>query len=223
MRPLDEFYNRKDKKDGKRNDCKDCNNKMNQKYYQEHKEEILEQKKDYHKENKEEINERKKDWYHNKGGRESRGSISMYKNKNCGQYIGIVVAERLVKHLFNDVEMMPPNFPGYDLVCNRGKRIDVKASTICVRENKNSVVNGWKFHIRYNKNCDFFLCIAFDNVIDCNPLIAWMIPGNEVNDNESITISSTTIHKWDKWKMDMSNAQACCDLMKKEVKQHDKG
>ena len=199
---LDEFYNESKSKDGKGRYCKDCNKKRGE-YYTKH-----------NYENRALIREQMIKNYHFGGGRERRGHQSMYKNKSCSQYLGIVAAERLVKHLFNDVEMMPPNFHGYDLICNRGKKIDVKASTTHIRKNKNSIVNRWQFSINCNKDCDYFLCMAFDNIKELNPLIAWMIPGNEVNDQGGIAISSTTIQRWDKWKMDLSNAQACCDLMK---------
>lgn len=199
LKPNDEFQDRKDSKDGKRAECKMCRKEYHKKYYQKHREEVKEKVRNH---------------YHNDGGREKQGKKSMYEDKNCPQYLGIVVAERLVKHLFKDVEVMPYGFPDYDMICNKGKKINVKASTIRDAHNKNSTVNRWDFHTNYNKDCDFFLCMAFDNVIDCNPLIAWMIPGSEVNHYSKIIISSTTIHKWDKWKMDMSNAQACCDLMK---------
>lgn len=186
-KPLNEFSINKRGKDNRYSQCKECRKNIDI------------------------------DRYQNMGGREKKGCQSMYKNKLCSNYLGIVAAERLVKHLFNDVEMMPYGFPGYDLICNKGKKIDVKASTTHIGQNKNSTVNRWNFNIKHNKDCDFFLLMAFDNVIDCNPLNAWMVPGEEINENSGISISSTTIHKWDKWKMDMNDAQTCCDLMKSKV------
>ena len=197
VKPLDEFYKQKKGKYGKTSVCKEC-------------------RKEYQKENKEHIKKQSKEYYEYGGGREKQGWKSMYKNKSSPQFIGIVVAERLIKHLFNDFEMMPPNFPGYDAVCNKGKKINIKASTAHMQQNKNSVTNTWLFAVRKNKVPDFFLCMSFDNVIDLNPLFAWLIPGSEVNTQTGIRISSSTIHKWDKWKMDLNNAQSCCDLMKKK-------
>ena len=72
------FQRRKDTKDGLRNDCKKCHNKMTKKhreenkgYYKEYhkkwneenKDIIKEQKKKYYKENKEEINKKHKEYY----------------------------------------------------------------------------------------------------------------------------------------------------------------
>lgn len=44
------------------------------------------------------------------------------KNKECSQYLGIHIAERLLIHMFNDVVTMPMNNKGYDFVCNVGKK-----------------------------------------------------------------------------------------------------
>ena len=183
---LDEFYKDKSSKDGKRSICKECNK------------------------------EKCKDYYYHGGGREKQGWKSMYKNKSSPQFIGIVVAERLIKHLFNDFEMMPPNFPGYDAVCNKGKKINIKASTAHMQQNKNSVTSTWLFAIRKNKVPDFYLLMAFDDTIDLNPLNVWLVRGSEINNQTGVRISSSTIHKWDKWKMDLNDARMCCDLMKEK-------
>lgn len=164
--------------------------------------------------------EMNKNWYEN-GGREKAGCQSMYENKSCAQYLGVVIAERLIKHLFNDVEVMPFGFPGYDFICNKGKKINAKASTTYFRENKNSSVEFWYFSINKNKGCDFFLCIAFDSVNNPTPLHIWMIPAQEVNDRVSIQISSSTIHKWNEWKMDVDDAQSCCAIMKEKKTEGD--
>lgn len=226
VKPSDEFHNRKDSKDGKRSYCKECQSKYNAKHYQEHREEQLKKTKIYNQEHRDERRiqkknywdngggkEKYKEWYEG-GGRELGGYQSMHENKNCAAYLGIVIAERLIKHLFNDVIMMTYGFPGYDIICNKGKRINVKASSTRVRQLKNSTINHWKFDINYNKDCDYFLCLAFDNVEELNILFGFIIPGNEVNHLSGIQISTTTIHKWDQWKMDLNNVQACCDLMR---------
>ena len=135
----------------------------------------------------------------------------MYENKICSQYLGIVIGERLVRHLFKDVEVMPHGNTGYDFLCNKGKKIDVK--TACnILQNKKHL--HWKFKIKKNTTADFFICVAFDNRTDLNPLHMWMIPGKEINENSSKSIRPSTIHKWDKWKMEINNAQLCCNELK---------
>ena len=188
---LDEFSRDKSRKDSRQVYCKKCSNKQNRKYRQEHK-------------------EYSKEWY-KETGREKQGSISMYENKLCSLYLGIVIAERLVRQLFKDVEMMPNGFPGYDIICNKGKKINVKAACITLVNKKYS---RWAFFINRNTIPDFFILVAFDNLTDLNPLHLWMIPGEEINHQGGISIYTSTIHKWDKWKRDIKDAQLCCAKMK---------
>ena len=186
VKSLDEFHNDKTKKDGKRNQCKEC-------------------KKEYDKND-----------YENGGGREKLGCHSMYENKSSAQYIGIVINERLIKHLYPDAVMNNYGFPGYDFTCQKGKKVDAKASAIHIRQNVNSRVVNWQFAIRRNKIPDFFLCVAYNNIDNPTPLHIWMIPAEEINDQSGIKISATTIHKWNRWKIDIDKAQACCTAMKEK-------
>ena len=73
-KPPDEFYNRKDAKDGKRKECKTCRKDFGNKYYQNNREKIREQIKNrenypeknkencrkYRKEHREELNEKQR-------------------------------------------------------------------------------------------------------------------------------------------------------------------
>ena len=199
-KPLDEFYNRKDTKDGKRADCKECFDKQIKNYQQERKEEIKQVKKDWYEKHKDKI-------------REKRGSISMYENKNCASYLGVVVAERLCKHLFKDVEVMPHNNTGFDIICNKGMKIDVKSASTTFT-GKNKKYPQWQFNIDHNTIADFFILVTFDNRIDLNPLHLWMIPGKKLNHQVKASVALSRIHKWDEWKKDIKNAQICCAEIK---------
>ena len=137
----------------------------------------------------------------------------MYENKSCPIYLGIVIGERLCRHLFKDVEVMPYGNTGYDIICNKGKKIDVKTACIALQYNKYQY---WNFDINYNTIADYFICVAFDNRTDLNPLHLWMIPGNEINFKSSKSIRPTTVHKWSQWERDINDAQICCTEMKKE-------
>ena len=194
LKPLTEFYKGKNNKFGVRSKCKKCHRKNGMRYHQEHKEE-----------RKEEVLKRQRQRY---------GHISMYENKSCPAYLGIVIGERLCRHLFKDVEVMPYGNTGYDIICNKGKKIDVKSS--CIRFN-NGKYPRWAFEIDHNKMADFFILVAFDNRRNLNPLHLWMIPGNEINENSSKTICPSTIDKWSQWERDIKDAQLCCTEMKKEL------
>lgn len=200
LKPLSEFYKNKGNKHGRQLKCKDCAREISIKYYYDHQEKGKEKSKKYQREHKDEIRKR-------------QGIKSMYENKSCAQYLGVVIAERLCRHLFKDVEVMPHGNTGFDFICNHGKKIDVKSSSAFIRNIKTP---RWTFKIKRNKTADFFICVAFDNRTDLNPLHMWMIPGKEINNRGGISISASTVHKWNKWKRDINDAQLCCTEIKSE-------
>lgn len=128
------------------------------------------------------------------------------KNKECSLYLGVHVAERILSDVFEDVERMPMHNPGYDVICNKGKRVDIKSS--CKQKGQNQ----WAFHIARNTIADYFLCLAFDNREDLNPLHVWLIPGSELNHLTSATISESTLHKWDEYSLDISKVKDGCNV-----------
>ena len=193
-KPLDEFYTDNRAKSGKVARCKECSKKEGKKYRQEHRED----KARYDQEHKDEVRQR-------------LGHLSMYENKSCASYLGVVIGERLCRHLFEDVEVMPNGNPGFDIICNKGMKINVKSACITLTYDK---YPHWGFCIDYNKVPDFFILVAFDNRTDLNPLHMWMFPGNILNNNSGAQISPSTIHKWDEWKRDIKDAQLCCTEMK---------
>ena len=98
-------------------------------------------------------------------------------NKECANYLGIHIAERLLSKIFENVTRMPYGNPSYDFICKKGYKIDVKSS--CIRKNRNN----WSFGIDKNQIADYFLLLAFDNRKDLNPLHIWLIKGNEMLGN----------------------------------------
>ena len=130
-------------------------------------------------------------------------------NKKSGTYFGCEVAEKVLSKVFKDVKVMPSCNPGFDFICNKGKRIDVKSS--CSRKDSNR----WSFKTRKNTTADFFLCLAFDNRKSLVPLHLWLIPSEDVKDKNSMSIRESTLSKWDKYKLDISETLQCCDEMKK--------
>ena len=139
--------------------------------------------------------------------RRKRGVLPMSENKDSGVYLGIYVNERLIRYHFKEIEVMPHNYPGYDFICNKNMKIDAKSSCL----NKNGQ---WKFHIKRNTEADYFLCVAYDNIDDLNIMHVWMIPGEKVNHLKGLTISSSTVHKWDKYIYDIEGFSSCCNAMK---------
>ena len=140
-----------------------------------------------------------------------RGVRSFTENKECAQYLGVHIAERVLSHVFKDVRVMPNCNQGYDFICNKGMKIDVKSScqTGGIRWEC-----GWSFNIRHNTIADHFLCLAFDNREDLNPMHAWLLPGGKFNHLMRTSISPSTIHKWDAYMLDISRVSECCNIIR---------
>ena len=137
------------------------------------------------------------------------GVIPYDKNESCSLYLGVHVAERILSKVFKDVEMMPMHHPGYDFICNQGKKIDVKSS--CARTSYGHIGH-WNFGIDYNDIADFFLCIAIDNRENLIPQHLWLIPGNVVNSHSVVSIAPSTIGKWDEYKLDIGRVSECFEF-----------
>ena len=142
-----------------------------------------------------------------------KGKQTLSENKTCSMYLGVHIAERILAKVFVNVKRMNPQNPGYDFICNKGMKIDVKSSCTRIRENRPAQ---WAFVIKRNNIPDYFLCIAFDNRKDLNPLHLWLINGNEINSYAGTSISETTIGKWDKFKLPLDSVISCCNSLKQK-------
>jgi hypothetical protein len=142
--------------------------------------------------------------------RRKHGVLPIYENKACSMYLGIHVAERVVSKVFDTAERMPHNNPGYDFVCNKGKKVDVKSACARIRGG----CTEWGFGIARNAVADYFLCIAFDDREQLNPMYIWLLPGCLVRHLTVASICASTIDKWDKYVIDIDNIVSCCDEMR---------
>lgn len=147
--------------------------------------------------------------------RAKKGGLPMSENKTCSMYLGVHIAEQVLSKVFKNVQTMPTGNKGYDFICNKGKKIDVKSSTMRISKIRAPL---WFFNINRNKVADYFLCLAFDNRKSLTPLHLWLIPGNVVNYKHSISISVTTIDKWNEHKLDINKVITCCDAMQDRVR-----
>jgi hypothetical protein len=128
-------------------------------------------------------------------------------NKRCTLFLGVHVAEQVLSNVFKHVERMPIHNPGFDFVCNKGKKIDVKSSCI----NKDG---RWKFKIKQNQIPDFFLAIAFDNRNKLNPMYMWLIPKDVVCHRHAVSVAPSTVGKWDEYQLDIEKVITCCKEMR---------
>lgn len=129
-------------------------------------------------------------------------------NKNCPLYLGCFVAERMLSKVFKDVQVMPHGNHGYDFVCSRDYKVDVKSSC------RIGEYDAWLFAINKNQIADYFLCIAFDNRKDLSPLHLWLIPGHVLNHLSNASIAESTLYKWQQYKYPIDKVILCCDNIK---------
>jgi len=142
---------------------------------------------------------------------------SMKINKKCGVFLGCYVAERMLSYIFKDVKRMPNGNRGFDFICNKGFKIDVKSS--CIHKN-----NNYAFAIKKNKIADYFLCIGFDNREDLNPQHIWLISSDAIINNKKvrnmigIVIPNTvkSLAKYSKYELSdkLKETIECCTTLK---------
>lgn len=141
-----------------------------------------------------------------------RGGQSMQDNKQCTQYLGVVVGETVLSKMFKDVKRMPITNKGYDFMCSRGRKVDVK--TACEQMKPRSIKPIWYFNIFKNQIADYFICVAFDNRDELNPKHIWMIPSEDVKDVNGISVSEHSKSKWDDYELDLDRLVFACDMVK---------
>ena len=132
-------------------------------------------------------------------------------NRYCANFLGIHIAEQILSKIFKNIERMPNCNIGFDLLCGLNYKIDVKSS--CFQKRK---PNRWQFGIKQNKIADYFLCLAFDNRNDLNPLHIWLIPGNIINHLHSLTFLESKLNEWSKYEKPIDKVLLCCDKMKEK-------
>lgn len=186
--------------------CRNCCNEQAKGYRANKTEEQIEKDCQYRVDNRDRIRENTYRY------RYKNGTKSMDKNPDCPLYLGVVIAERILSEVFKDVEVMPNNNPGYDFICNKGFKIDVKSA--CRRKDKIHS-KSWLFTIRRNKIPDYFLCLAFDNRDDLNPEHIWLIPASDVNGMMGAAISETTLWKWNEYRINkIEQITECCNTLR---------
>jgi hypothetical protein len=149
-----------------------------------------------------------------KGGPLSRHT-PLEEAKDCGSYLGIIIAERVLSTFFEHMERMPRNNRGFDYICGKGYKIDVKSGCILQYGNGNPF---WHFDIRKNKIADYFLLLGFDNRENLEPQHVWLIPGNIINDRVgfAITFTENGLKKWLQYEKPLDKVVECCAAMKGE-------
>lgn len=168
------------------------------------------EKKTWREKNKEKIREYRKKQY-----MQHHDENAISKNPSCPLYLGYHISETVLSHVFNNVTRMPANHPGYDFICSRNKKIDVKSSCICKRSIGPEY---WQFAIKKNQTPDYFMLLAFDNLENLNPLHIWLVPSKIINTKLIVYIGNTikSIRKWSKYEQPIEKTKECCNTLKKK-------
>ena len=141
----------------------------------------------------------------------NRDRTRMAENKECSQYLGCYINERILKHVMPNAVLMDYNNPGFDLVCGKGYLVDAKAATMRYAQKKYPI---WVFKIKHNKTPDYFLLTAYKDRVSLEIMYMWLIPGDVINDKDILGISLSKIHKWDDYRVDHTEALNCVTKIK---------
>ena len=141
-----------------------------------------------------------------------RGHLPMSENRMGALFLGVHVAERVLSNVFKDVIRQPHGNPGFDFICNKGKKIDVKCSCLHYREKWGKPY--WQFKINKNKIADYFLCLSIDDRINLNPKHMWLLPADKFNNQVSIAVSTSKIDKWNQYSVPVDKVTGCCEVLK---------
>lgn len=137
--------------------------------------------------------------------------IPLSEAKNIGAYLGVHIAERLLGNIFKTTIRMPYGNPGYDFICGRGFKVDVKASC---RHHKKGRSDRWSFNIKKNDVADYFALFAMDDRKNLNPEHFWLIPAEAVNHKSTMLMIVGALDQWSKYEQPIERAIAGCSVLK---------
>lgn len=180
-----------------------------QEYRRQNPEKEKAQQQEYHRKNRAKLTIQKREYKYKKYGQQP-----MSENKDCPMYLGVHVAERVLSKVFDNVERMPMNNPGFDFICQKGYKIDVKSATIQLTHGGKSKT--WQFRTRQNITADYFLCLAFTDRESLEPVHLWLIPSDVVSGRSTLSISPNRLNKWSKYELPakLDDVKDCCIKMR---------
>lgn len=133
--------------------------------------------------------------------------------KECASFLGVHIAERALSKFFDYIERMPYGNPGYDFICGRGYKIDVKSA--CTRHS-NGKHPHWIFCTKRNHIADYFLCLAFDDRTSLEPQHVWLIPGKDIGYKSGITITDIekSLTRYRVYEKPLEKITNCCKTLR---------
>lgn len=147
----------------------------------------------------------------------ARGELPMADNRSCSSFLGVLVAEQALSRFFDNITRMPYGNRGFDFVCGKGYKIDVKSSCMYYSTPR-AHTKSWKFTPRRNKVPDYFLLLAFDSRASLVPMHVWLVPGNVINDRGAIRITDcpTSLARLAAYERPLDKVVACCTAMREK-------
>jgi hypothetical protein len=136
--------------------------------------------------------------------------------KETSSYLGVFIAEKVLSSYFNQMERMPYGNPGYDFICGRGFKIDVKSSCLFPREMRS---DQWRFTIKQNQIADYFLLLGFDNRASLNPMRVWLVPADVVRLRHILRITNCpkTLIRWSYYERPIEKIIICCNSIREKA------
>jgi hypothetical protein len=135
-------------------------------------------------------------------------------SKESSTYLGVYVAEEVLSNVFDNVIRMPIGHPGYDFLCGKGFKIDVKSSKL-YKSNRESRSPRWMFSIGRNAEADYFICLGFnEDRKNITPLKMWLIPAKEVNMLQTLSVRENDMVSWEQYEKPINKVLACCEHMR---------
>ena len=128
-----------------------------------------------------------------------KGHVPYTDSKCCSWYLGVHIAETILESVFKTAERMPHNNKGFDFICGKGYKVDVKSSCLC--SHPETKIKHWVFTVDRNIIADYFAFVAIDNRDSLKLMHLWIVPGDLVNTRKGIVIqnSDKVIQKWKKY------------------------
>jgi hypothetical protein len=126
-------------------------------------------------------------------------NLPLNENPSCASYLGVYLSETVLSQIYNSVVRAPYGNHGFDFICGKGHKIDVKSSC------RGKRTDGWSFYPNRNKIADFFICLAFDSRENFTPLHVWIVPGNIVNHLTGFHITPFNMKRWTRYERPLGN------------------
>jgi hypothetical protein len=136
-------------------------------------------------------------------------NLPLNENPSCASYLGVYISETVLSKIYNSIARTPYGTRGYDFVCGKGLKIDVKSS--CRGKN----IPGWSFYPNKNHIADFFICLAFDSRENLIPLHVWIIPGPKVNHLTGFSIRDSALGAWKTFERPLGEIPELTSLLKR--------